>query len=129
MGVREYVSGLEKLLIDACSQVQVQAKTTGCTGVWVNDAKIAALGIQVQRHRTMHGFALNCNTDLKWFEQFVACGLPNPTTSLSKEAGIDITVDQMAPIITRSFEKQFKIEARELSKIDPSLDYEIQSLL
>ncbi|KAI8823673.1 uncharacterized protein EV422DRAFT_493905 [Fimicolochytrium jonesii] len=94
LGVRTYVSTLESMLVRLCSYYNITARTTNDTGVWVfnpkrnDDQKIAALGIQVRHHITSHGFALNCKTDLGWFEHIVPCGLPGKgITSLSVETG------------------------------------------
>ncbi|KAI8990801.1 hypothetical protein BDF20DRAFT_792668, partial [Mycotypha africana] len=87
LNVRCYVSTLEKTVIDCCSQFNIKANTTENTGVWVGqDKKIAALGVHLQRYVSSHGLALNCNTDLKWFEHIVPCGLSDKSvTSISKE--------------------------------------------
>ncbi|CAI2177010.1 11722_t:CDS:2 [Funneliformis geosporum] len=85
------------------------------TGVWVNDQeKICAIGIQVQRYITSHGFALNCNTDLNWFNHIIPCGLENKQmTSISKELSKlkdekeEIIVEEVLPNLCNSFGKVF----------------------
>ncbi|KAI8997536.1 hypothetical protein BDB01DRAFT_693451, partial [Pilobolus umbonatus] len=107
LNVRCYVSLLEKIIIDCCSKYDIKANTTEHTGVWVgNDSKIAALGVHLQRYVTSHGMALNCNTDLTWFNHIVACGLPDKhVTSISKEKNRTITTDDVLPHLIQSFEQ------------------------
>jgi lipoyl(octanoyl) transferase len=71
------------------------------TGVWKGDDKVCAIGVRLMRARIcLHGFALNCDTDLSWFRGIVACGLPDSgVTSLSELAGRDISVAQMMPLV------------------------------
>jgi lipoyl(octanoyl) transferase len=72
--------------------------------VWVTgdggpDRKVAAIGIRVSRGVTMHGFALNCDCDLGWFDKIVPCGIKDAgVTSLSAEAGRPVTVAELTPL-------------------------------
>jgi lipoyl(octanoyl) transferase len=70
------------------------------TGVWVGEDKICAIGVRLLRTRvTLHGMALNSDTDLAWFDGIVACGLPDRgVTSLSRILGRDVPVAEIAPI-------------------------------
>ncbi|KAL1925832.1 uncharacterized protein VTP21DRAFT_715 [Calcarisporiella thermophila] len=106
---RCYVSHLERTIIDTCSQFQVPAMTTEHTGVWVDDKhKIAAIGVHLQRYVTSHGIALNCSTDLQWFKHVAACGLVDKeTTSLSRELGKKIEVEEVLPAFCKSFGSVF----------------------
>ncbi|KAI9017186.1 hypothetical protein BC832DRAFT_527426 [Gaertneriomyces semiglobifer] len=89
LGVRCYVNALEEVMIRTCAHYGIHADRTTDTGVWVGNNKIAALGIQVQRHVTSHGFALNCDTDLIWYDHIVPCGLKGKgVTSVKKERGL-----------------------------------------
>ena len=66
------------------------------------ERKIAALGIRVSRGVTMHGFAVNCDVDLAWYDRFVPCGISDAgVTSLSAELGRDVTVEEVAPVVER----------------------------
>ena len=67
------------------------------TGVWAGDDKVCAIGVRLLRTRvTLHGLALNCDTDLSWFDGIVACGLPDHgVTSLSRLLGRDVRVDEL----------------------------------
>ena len=71
------------------------------TGVLAGDDKVCAIGVRLMRTRvTLHGFAINCDTDLSWFDGIVACGLPdNGVTSLSAIAGREVTVAEMRPLV------------------------------
>jgi lipoyl(octanoyl) transferase len=81
------------------------------TGVFHGDDKVCAIGVRLMRTRvTLHGFALNCDTDLSWFDGIVACGLPdNGVTSLSRVAGRDVTVREMQPIVERHMAEVFDL--------------------
>jgi lipoyl(octanoyl) transferase len=102
-----YVRTIEAALIDACAEFGVQAgRVEGRSGVWLHadggrpDRKVGAIGIRVARGVTMHGFALNCDCDLSWFDRIVPCGISDAAvTSLSAEAGRTVTVaDALEPV-------------------------------
>jgi lipoyl(octanoyl) transferase len=81
------------------------------TGVWHGDEKMCAIGVRLLRARvTIHGFAVNCEPDLSWFDGIVACGLPGRgVTSLSRLAGRPITVDEVAPLLERHLADVFDL--------------------
>ena len=93
---------LEEVAIRTCADlgVTVGRRTDVQPGVWFGDDKICAIGVRLLRTRvTLHGMALNCDTDLGWFDGIVACGLPeHGVTSLSRLTGRDVPVDEVAPI-------------------------------
>jgi lipoyl(octanoyl) transferase len=110
LDVVAYVRRLEQLLIQVCAEFDVVGvRVPGRSGVWVGpDAhgparKVAAIGVRVAQGVTMHGFALNCDCDLSWFDRIVPCGISDATvTSLSKESGVRVTVgDVTAQLIPR----------------------------
>ena len=69
------------------------------TGVWVDNRKIASIGVGVRHWITMHGFALNCDCDLTWYGRIVPCGISDAAvTSLSAEAGRPVTVAEVMPV-------------------------------
>jgi lipoyl(octanoyl) transferase len=93
---------LEEVAIRTCADVGVAAERRADvqTGVWVGSDKICAIGVRLLRTRvTLHGMALNCDTDLDWFDGIVACGLPDHgVTSLSRVLARDVSVAEIAPI-------------------------------
>jgi lipoyl(octanoyl) transferase len=102
-----YVRRMEGVLIDVCAEFGVAAgRVDGRSGAWVladergPDRKIGAIGIRVARGVTLHGFALNCNPDLRFFDNFVPCGISDAgVTSLAKELDRDVTVTEVLPIV------------------------------
>jgi lipoic acid synthetase len=105
--IPNHVHWIEQLLIDALHELGVPsaARFDDYPGVWVdttgNPRKIAAIGVRVSRGRSMHGFALNVNTDLSWFDHIVPCGIADfPVTSLANE-GVDVTLQQVVEVIVR----------------------------
>lgn len=73
--VHEYVEWLEQILMATLLSFGIEGKKGPHPGIWVNDAKIASIGIRVQNHKTSHGFSLNVSNDLKYFEPIKMCGL------------------------------------------------------
>ena len=81
--VGAYLRALEQVLIETLAGFGITAgRREGATGVWVGDAKVAAMGVHISRWVTSHGFALNLDTDLEYFKYIVPCGLTLPVTSL-----------------------------------------------
>ena len=98
-----YVRALEQVLIDVCAAVGLDTgRVEGRSGVWTTDGarKVAAIGIRVARGVTMHGFALNADPDLSAYDRIVPCGIADATvTSLSRELGRAVTVDDVLPLL------------------------------
>ncbi len=108
--VLAYVRGLEQVLIDALAGFGIAAgRVTGATGVWVDGAKIAAIGVHISRWITSHGFALNVTTDLEYFRLIVPCGLTKPVTSL-RALGCSATRDEVQAALAREFSRHFELE-------------------
>jgi lipoyl(octanoyl) transferase len=107
--VVDYVRRVEEALIQVCADLGVRtARVPGRSGVWLRaddrgpERKIAALGIRVSRGVTMHGFSLNCDVDLSWYDRFVPCSIDDAgVTSLSQELGRDVTVAEVLPTVER----------------------------
>ena len=106
-----YVWGLEQVIIDVCEQYGVTAaRAAGRTGVWVGDEKIAAIGVKIRRWVTYHGFAVNVDPDLRWFDHIVPCGLHGyGVTSLVRLLGRPVALDDVADRTARLIASQFGI--------------------
>lgn len=105
-----YVRKLETLLMDVCAALGLPGtiQVEGRSGVWVPaddrgpERKVAAIGVRVARGVTLHGFALNCDPDLTWYDRIVPCGIPDAgVTSLTAELGRSITVTDARPVLRR----------------------------
>jgi lipoyl(octanoyl) transferase len=115
--VVDYVRRLEEALIGVCRDLGVTtARVPGRSGVWLPaDAgaspvggapraqrKVAAIGIRVSQGVATHGFALNCDVDLSWYDRFVPCGIADAgVTSLTSELGRRVTVSEVLPLVER----------------------------
>ena len=107
--VVDYVRRVEEALIQVCADLGVTtARVPGRSGVWLREddrgpeRKIAAIGIRVSRGVTMHGFAINCDVDLAWYDRFVPCGIADAgVTTLSQELGRRVGVEDVLPSVRR----------------------------
>jgi lipoyl(octanoyl) transferase len=101
--LHRYLRWLEALLVETLSEVGIAATTRpGLTGVWVEERKIASIGVGVRHWVTMHGFALNVCGDLTPFDQIVPCGIANVTmTSIEREIGGEQSVSDVAARVER----------------------------
>ena len=106
-----YLRQLEEVLIQTLADYQIQGnRIPGLTGVWVEDHKVAALGIKVSRWITMHGFALNVCPDLSGFEQIVPCGIGNRPVGSLAEFVPGITSAEVWPAIADHFAQVFEVD-------------------
>jgi lipoyl(octanoyl) transferase len=108
--VIRYLRRLEEVVIRAAEDLGVGLERSGRgdTGIWAGDRKVGAIGVRVSRGVTLHGFALNCTTDLSWFDAIVPCGLADRgVTSLSALAGREIAVAEAMPVVARRFDEVF----------------------
>ena len=110
IGVKSYVSMIEKLisniLFDYGLKPHVPIKETG---VWIDDRKIASIGIHVSRGVTMHGLAINVNTDLSYFDNIISCGIEGvKMTSMDKELGKKIRMNDIKKSLITHFNQIFK---------------------
>ncbi len=110
--VHAYFRGVEQALIDGLASFGIEAERIaerGYEGVWVNGAKIAAIGIHISRWIASHGFALNVDTDLSYFQYIVPCGLTKPVCSL-RSLGCPAAREEVMSAIAASFAKVFDYE-------------------
>jgi len=145
LGAVDYVRRLEEVLIRTCGDFCIPAnRLAGCTGAWTEsahvvsglrpdcgsetrhhtstEAKIAAIGVRISRSVTSHGFALNVNTDLSYFNLIVPCGITTkPVTSMAKELGRELNLDEVAQSLSRNFGTVFGSQMLWLKTVDALL--------
>lgn len=152
MGAIEYVRNLEEVLIRTCADFSIPTKRIcGLTGVWTAsrddrdacvgtgalarpaesetrqpslepEAKLAAIGVHISRAVTSHGFALNVNTDLSYFDLIIPCGITaKPVTSMAKELGRELSLEEVAQSVSRNFGFVFTGQMLWLESLDDLL--------
>jgi len=150
LGAVDYVRRLEEVLIRTCLDFRIPAKRVpGLTGVWTDrrteipaappavlrgqevhteadpenaEGKIAAIGVHISRSVTSHGFALNVNTDLDCFNLIIPCGIhAKPVTSIAKELGHEVAIDEVAHAVARNFGRVFDRQILWVETIDQLL--------
>ena len=104
-----YVRSLEEALIGALAGFGIRAgRLPGLTGVWVEGLKIAALGVHLSRWVTCHGFALNVNTDLRYFACIIPCGIrDHGVVSMARWLGREVDMNEVKRAVVDSFQKTF----------------------
>lgn len=120
LDLHRYLRDIEEVIIQTLAEFQVQAhRDEEFTGVWVGNNKIAAIGVKVNRWVTMHGFALNIDTDLTYFERIIPCGIFHKgVTSLQHVVGKTIPLPVVSNIIRHKFADVFNynsLEEKDLS--------------
>jgi lipoyl(octanoyl) transferase len=107
--VHRYVRNLEITAIETLKDFGLEAnRRPPYTGIWIDDRKIAAMGVAVRRGITFHGLALNVNTNLSYFNRIVPCGLPwADVTSMAKELGKELSVGNVRESFLRHFTELF----------------------
>ncbi len=118
----KYLRALEEVIIQTLSEFGIEAtRDEEHTGVWVNDKKICAIGIKVSRWISMHGFALNINTDMDLFNGIVPCGIEEKgVTSLSEELNKKCNIDIIKSSLVKKFSEIFnydKIEIKDKNEL------------
>jgi lipoyl(octanoyl) transferase len=131
LGVIEFVRRLEEVLIRTCADFAIPAKrVAGLTGVWTDvdarEAKVAAIGVHISRFVTSHGFALNVNTDLRFFNLIVPCGITSkPVTSMQQELGKPLDLNTVAESISRNFGVVFESQMLWVETLDTLLGHAV----
>ena len=146
LGAVEFVRRLEEVLIRTCADFAIPTKrVAGLTGVWTNpnplssradllsdasstdtrtEAKIAAIGIHISRFVTSHGFALNVNTDLSFFNLIIPCGITTKSvTSMQRELGRELHLNPVAESISRNFGIAFSCQMLWVGTLDALLGH------
>ncbi|MGC2247189.1 MAG: lipoyl(octanoyl) transferase LipB [Terriglobales bacterium] len=126
LGAVDYVRRLEDVLIRTCGDFGIPTKrVAGLTGAWTETApesKIAAIGVHISRSVTSHGFALNVNTDLSYFDLIVPCGIAaKPVTSMRKELGREVDIEAVTQSLSRYFGTVFGRQMLWLESLDALL--------
>jgi lipoyl(octanoyl) transferase len=150
LGAVEFVRRLEEVLIRTCADFAIPTKRVpGLTGVWTNpeaatshvgtvasavqrgeaslaeiaaEAKLAAIGVHISRFVTSHGFALNVNTDLSFFNLIIPCGITSkPVTSMQQELGKPLDLNSVAESISRNFGTVFQSQMLWVETLDALL--------
>ncbi len=111
-----YLRNLEELVILTIAEYGITGqRSKGETGVWIDpgvpgrERKICAIGVRCSRWITMHGFALNVNTDLDYFNNIIPCGIQNKqVTSIEKETGAKLDYEEVKKKLQKNFEKVFE---------------------
>ena len=129
LGAVEYVRRLEEILIRTCADFRIPSgRVAGLTGVWTSpsEAKIAAIGVHISRGVTSHGFALNANTDLDYFNLIIPCGITSkPVTSMARELGQQLSLLDVAHSISRNFGSVFESQMLWLENLDDLLGHSV----
>ena len=104
-----YMRTLEQLTIDVLDEFGITAnRIEGLTGVWVGDEKIAAQGVRISRWVTMHGFALNVNTDLSFYDGIIPCGIfDHGVTSIEQLLGEKQDMETVKQVVIKKFNQNF----------------------
>ena len=117
ISLRDYIDSIEESIIGVCGQWGIEAgRIAGASGVWIEPdspraRKICAIGVRASRYVTMHGFAMNVNTDLKYFNHINPCGfVDRGVTSLEKELGHEVDFEMVKSQIVKHLSEKLKIE-------------------
>ena len=114
MSITWYLNALSQSIIDLLESMNIESKyRKDYVGVWVNDSKIAAIGVRLSRWITMHGFALNVNTNLNYYNGLIPCGIFEcGVTSIKEELIKDFSVEKIAKDYSKNFMKKLNEEIK-----------------
>src|SRR5699024_1646664 len=127
--IHRYLRYLEEVVIRTCADYDIKAgRIDGLTGVWVSGQKICALGIKCSRWVTMHGFALNVNADLSYFDHIVPCGITDKqVTSLQALLGRAVDLQKVKQRLSHHFAVVFDVNISNVDSL-PELDHQFSHL-
>ncbi len=116
--IKSYIYHLEEVIIRSMARYDITAtRLDGATGVWLDTdnpakaRKICAIGVRTSHWVSMHGFALNVNTDLNYFDYIIPCGITGKAvTSMQKELGKEMDIEEVMQVLIEEFEKVFGME-------------------
>lgn len=115
IGMAQYIHLLEESIIQSLLPYGLKGiRIEGAAGIWLTkpDRKIGAIGVKASRNITMHGIAINVNTELSYFDKILACGLKGKeTTSLQKELGESVSFNEFKEAFVAAFENVFTVKA------------------
>lgn len=120
----KYLRGIEEVIIRTCAEFGLNAgRNEKYTGVWIDNRKIAAIGIKVSRWITMHGFAFNVSTNLDFFNGIIPCGIRDKSvTSIQAEVGENIEKETVKSFLLKHFTDVFGYSHYEVKKLDSLLN-------
>lgn len=116
--IGKYLRALEEVIIRTIAHYGISGgRSSGETGVWIDadvkgkERKICAMGVRTSRWVTMHGWALNVNTDLSYFDNIIPCGIKDKqVTSMEKELGSQVDFEEVKKILQKEFSEVFQVE-------------------
>ena len=116
-----YVRSIAELLIDVLADLGLDGRwDQRFPGVWVDDRKIAAIGVRLSRGRSMHGFALNVDPDLTMFDHIVPCGLDGRRVTSLRAEGIDVSIDEVVELVTTHASARWgAVERQDTTRFQP----------
>jgi lipoyl(octanoyl) transferase len=117
IGLREYIDLLEESVIGVCREWGIEAgRIAGASGVWLEPStsrarKICAIGVRSSRYVTMHGFAFNVSTDMRYFQHINPCGfVDRGVTSLEKELGHEVDIEQVKQQLVKQLSEKLNVK-------------------
>jgi len=113
--VHRYLRLLEEVILRVVADYGLYGRRLeGFTGVWLGDRKVAAIGVAISNWVTFHGFALNVNVDLRYFDLIVPCGIRGKgVTSLEQELGREVPMTEVIDRVVAHFSAVFEVECRD----------------
>ncbi len=118
LDIHRYLRDLEEVIIEMLKEFQIAGgRESEFTGVWVRNEKIAAIGVKVSKWITMHGFAINVNTDLSFFDRIIPCGIFHKgVTSLQQLMNKEIDIPEVHQHLINHFSRIFGVEVKQISR-------------
>ena len=110
-----YMRTLERVIINVLKQLGIESmRKDDFPGVWIGDDKICAMGVRLSKWVTMHGFALNLNTDMEYYDGMIPCGIFHYGITTLNQQGINVTIETLLDFVISSFDSLFDGEIDEV---------------